>query len=260
MTLLFIEDEVYTRIGVVESVRWEALGITRLETASDGKAGLEKLALRPDIVLTDIRMPYHTGLEIAAQAKKNDPDCEIVILSSHSDKEYLFKAISLSTVAYIEKPVDVEELSQALSQAVQRRRQSLRLKKMDGLERPSCETLRQLLGKAVSVSHPTRMMIEHLADHYADPALSVESIAARVHLNPVYASSVFKEETGHGLKRAIMEIRLQEACALLLTTNSPVADIAAKVGYRGANYFTKMFHKEAGLSPNEYRAAKEKQV
>ena len=103
MTLLFIEDEVYTRIGVVESVRWEALGITRLETACDGKAGLEKLALGPDIVLTDIRMPYHTGLEIAAQAKRNDPDWKSSSSAAIRTRN-IFQGHLLSTVAYIESP------------------------------------------------------------------------------------------------------------------------------------------------------------
>lgn len=256
MTLLFIEDEIYTRTGILESVNWEMLGITRVETASDGKAGFQKLAIRPDIVLTDIRMPYQSGLEIAAEAKKNDPDCEIVILSSHSDKEYLMTAIALSTVAYIEKPVDIGELSQAIAQAVRRRGQSNRLRRIDGTDAPASAILQSLLRQAPGYSHPAQMMVRYLAGHYADPDLLVDTVAECVHLSPVYASAVFKDETGLGLKRTITDIRMEEACALLIKTNLPVAELAAKVGYHGANYFAKLFKKEMGMTPVEYRESR----
>jgi len=256
MTLLFIEDEIYTRTGILESVAWEPLGITRVETANDGRSGFAKLAMRPDIVLTDIRMPFQSGLEIAAEAKRADPDCEIVILSSHSDKEYLKAAISLATVAYIEKPVDLGELHQAIAQAVHRRRQSLRLREIDGTEAPSSALLDTLLRQAERYSHPAQMMIRYLAGHYADADLLVETVADQVHLSPIYASAVFKDETGLGLKRTITDIRMEAACALLRKTNLPVADVAEKAGYHGANYFAKLFKKEKGMTPVEYRDSK----
>lgn len=256
MTLLFIEDEIYTRTGILESVDWDMLGITRVETANDGKSGFSKLAIRPDIVLTDIRMPYQSGLEIAAKAKKNDPDCEIIILSSHSDKEYLMTAISLSTVAYIEKPVDIAELSHAITQAVRRRRQSARLRRIDGAETPSSAVLLALLKQSSGYSHPTQMMIRYLEGHYPDADLLVENIAECVHLSPIYASALFKEETGLGLKRTITDIRMEEACSLLNATNLPIAELAEKVGYHGANYFAKLFKKEMGMTPIEYRESR----
>lgn len=256
MTVLFIEDEIYTRMGILESVNWDMLGITRVETAIDGKSGFEKLAVKPDILLTDIRMPYRSGLEIAAEAKRADPDCEVIILSSHSDKEYLKAAISLSTVAYIEKPVDIEELSRAITQAIRRRRQSIRLRKIDGTDAPSSAVLTMLLKKSSEYSHPTQMMIQYLAGHYADTDLLVDSIATCVHLSTVYASAIFKDETSLKLKRTITDIRMEEACALLMKTNLPIAGIAEKVGYYSANYFAKLFKKEMGMTPIEYRESR----
>lgn len=57
MFLCFIEDEFYTREGILNSIDWQALQIDRLESTSDGKAGESLLTLRPDILLTDIRIP-----------------------------------------------------------------------------------------------------------------------------------------------------------------------------------------------------------
>ncbi|MCE5343327.1 MAG: helix-turn-helix domain-containing protein [Eubacteriales bacterium] len=253
MTLLFIEDEYYTRTGILKNVPWDALGIHSVTAACQGKEGLERLSIRPDILLTDIRMPYHTGLEIAVQAKKNDPDCEVILLSSYSDKEYLLQAISLSTVAYIEKPVDMVALCCALKQAIERRKRSFTLHRISDSDTTSREVIRRLVGDQNAFSHSTRLVLEILATQYADSDLCVEKLASAVQLNPTYLSGNFKEETGCCMKRMITSIRIQEACQLLRTTNMPVTDISAKVGYLSPNYFSKLFRKEMSCAPNEYR-------
>jgi two-component system response regulator YesN len=253
VTLLFVEDEIYTRKGILESVDWEGLGITRVVTACDGKEGMECLAGKPDIVLTDIRMPYHDGLSLAVEAKKNDADCEIIIMSAYSDKEYLFAAISLSTVAYIEKPVDLAELSQAVRNAVKRRRQSLRLSEIDRAQSNPSRLMADLLANGDCYSHHTCLLIKEISAAYDDPDLSVDMLAERMELNPTYISSVFRKDTGEKLKHAIIVIRLQVACEYLLHTSKSVADIALLVGYRSPNYFAKLFRREIGCSPNEYR-------
>lgn len=255
MTLLFVEDEFYTRQGILGSMDWLSLGVDRVETVTDGKAGMQQLALCPDILLTDIRMPYCTGLELAAKAKQNDPHCEIIIMSSYSDKEYLFKAISLSTVAYIEKPVDLRELSGAITQAVERRKRSRLIGSLQG------ETAAETVPRALpdpsdeAYSHTTRIALTYLAGHYADPGLSLEAVARHVHLNPAYLSGSFKKDTGRNLKRVIIDVRMEKAGELLRDTALSVATVAARTGHRSANYFSKLFHKETGQTPHEYRAA-----
>lgn len=255
MLLLFIEDEFYTRQGILNTVNWLSLGVDRVECAADGKTGEELLSLHPDILLTDIIMPYHSGLELAEMAKEADPECEIIILSSYSDKQYLFKAISLSTVAYIEKPVDIGELTQAVAQAVERRRKSQRFQELENGADPA-DGLEGLPDPGnPAFSHTTRMVLSYLRWHYADPALSLDSIAEYVHLNPAYLSDSFKKDTGMNLKRLITEVRIKRACFLLRTTNLSVANIAARTGYRSANYFSRLFRQETGMTPLQYRAS-----
>lgn len=253
MLLLFAEDEFYIRQGVLNSIDWPSLGICKVETASDGKAAEELLYLRPDIVLTDIRMPYHNGLELAAMAKEADPDCEIIIISSYSDKEYLLKAISLSTVAYIEKPIDIGELTQAVFAAVKRRKEAQLLRQMQRGEEES--DIRQWMPDPTneSFSHITRLVLRYLEKHYADVSLSLDSIAEHAHLNASYLSDSFKKETGLNLKRLITEIRIKKASHLLQTTNLSVADVAMQVGYRNSNYFSRLFRQETGISPHDFR-------
>lgn len=258
MLLCFVEDEFYTREGILASVDWQALQIDRVETASDGKAGAALLSLRPDILLTDIRLPYCSGLELATRTKEADPDCEIVIISSYSDKEYLFQAISLSAVAYVEKPVDIAQLSAAISLAVERRKRSLLLRQSQQEEEPLCS---DLVGDMADqqLSHTSRILLSKLDRDYADPNLSVESLAEYVHLSPAYLSTTFKKDTGYSLKRLITRVRIQKACVLLRTTNLPVSIISQQTGYRAANYFAHIFQQEMGMSPHQYRDSVEKE-
>ena len=258
MKLLFIEDEYYTSQGIQQSLDWTGLGISQLFTAANGRQGLNKLVDQPDIILTDIRLPFFSGLEIAMQAKQVDPLCELIILSSYSDKDYLFTAISLSTVAYLEKPVDLSELNLAVKQAVDRRRKSLLLQKLQAvsvttgsLSSPCPEGLPNPNNQAYS--HHTRCTLWYLTEHGCDQDLSLESIATQVHLNPAYLSEIFKKETGRNLKRVISDIRLAKACELLRHSSLSIAEVAAQCGFRSANYFTKWFRQESGANPHEFR-------
>ena len=89
MQLLFCEDEYLTRIGVMQTIPWEEIGITHVDCAKNGQEGMEMLSTHPDILLTDIRMPFVSGLDIATHLKEMDPYSEVIIMSSYSDKEYL---------------------------------------------------------------------------------------------------------------------------------------------------------------------------
>ncbi|MDQ0877039.1 two-component system response regulator YesN [Paenibacillus sp. V4I3] len=119
MKLLFAEDEKFTREGIRKSIAWGELGITELVEAVDG---LEAVAIaeqfQPDIVLTDIRMPRMDGIELATHLRRKYPLCKIVFMSGYADKDYLKAAISLKAVSYVEKPIDIEELEEALRSAI----------------------------------------------------------------------------------------------------------------------------------------------
>jgi DNA-binding response OmpR family regulator len=79
--------------------------------AKDGKEGLKKFkSFKPDIVITDIMMPFCDGLEMTQKIKEFDEITPIIILSAHSDKEKLLKAIDIGINKYFIKPFDPEDL------------------------------------------------------------------------------------------------------------------------------------------------------
>jgi two-component system response regulator YesN len=117
--LLVVDDEILTREGIADSLRGEN-GIDDIAKADCGAAALDIIAgFKPDIMLTDIRMPLMDGIELASRVRHVMPDCKIIFMSGYSDKAYLKSAISLKALHYIEKPIDIDELRDAVQQAVE---------------------------------------------------------------------------------------------------------------------------------------------
>lgn len=114
--LLLVEDEYLTREGIVEEIPWRDIGISQVVQAVNGFQGIElSVALKPDIVLADVRMPGMNGVEMAFEIRKLFPDCKIIFMSGYSDKEYLKAAIELKAISYVEKPLNIQELKNVLA-------------------------------------------------------------------------------------------------------------------------------------------------
>lgn len=120
MKLLIVDDEKLTRDGLLNSIDWKQLGISAVAQADDGLNGYRlALSFQPDIVLSDVRMPRMTGIEMAERLQTHNPDISIIFMSGYSDKEYLKAAIKLKAVSYVEKPIDLDEIREAVRQACQ---------------------------------------------------------------------------------------------------------------------------------------------
>ncbi|KGE17887.1 response regulator transcription factor [Paenibacillus wynnii] len=83
--------------------------------------------------------------------------------------------------------------------------------------------------------------------------LSVKTIADHVFLHPVYLSKIYKAETGEGLGDYIIRMRMERALYLLKNTNKKIYEITSELGYQNPQYFSKMFKKHYGMTPNEFR-------
>ena len=118
MKLLIVDDEKLTRDGLMNNIDWKSLGIDAVAQADDGLHGYEAaLAFQPDIILSDVRMPRMSGIEMAEKLQLVNPALSIIFMSGYSDKEYLKAAIKLKAVSYVEKPIDLEELSETVLEA-----------------------------------------------------------------------------------------------------------------------------------------------
>lgn len=119
--ILIADDEAITRAGIVQALPWADMCIGEVLQADDGVKALELVREhRPDILLSDIRMPELNGIELAKLAQAVHPDCKMILMSGYTDREYLKSAISLQVVDYVDKPIVREELERACRAAVDR--------------------------------------------------------------------------------------------------------------------------------------------
>ncbi|MDR1420958.1 MAG: response regulator [Treponema sp.] len=115
LKLLIVDDEVTIRRGLAGSINWEKYGVTIAGEARSGAAALEKaLSLRPDIVISDIRMSNGDGLWFIRQMLEFLPQAKKIVLSGYSDKEYMMEAIKLDVNDYLLKPAGTEQILQAV--------------------------------------------------------------------------------------------------------------------------------------------------
>jgi YesN/AraC family two-component response regulator len=94
--------------------------------------------------------------------------------------------------------------------------------------------------------------IRFMKDHYKSD-IKLEDLAALTFFSPNYFCKRFKECTGMNVVEYIQKLRIEEACNLLKTTNMRIIDIGATVGYNDIKFFTKLFKKNTGKSPSEYK-------
>lgn len=113
--IFLAEDEKIVREGIKNGIPWEKYGFEFAGEAPDGELAYPLiLKSKPDILLTDIRMPFVDGLELAEMVKKELPELHIMFFSGYDDFEYAKRAIKIGAADYLLKPVSSSQLLEAL--------------------------------------------------------------------------------------------------------------------------------------------------
>lgn len=114
-----LDDEYLTCLGLKEAVPWESISVEVAFTCMDGKKGLELIKKeKPDIVLTDIRMPGMTGVDLVKELRKDNFEGEVIVLTAYKEFDYAVETYRSGIFAYLLKPVDNDELLKVVSEAI----------------------------------------------------------------------------------------------------------------------------------------------
>lgn len=117
--IMLVDDEEEIREGIREKVDWNYCGFDLVAEAANGQEAWEMAKTsNPDVVITDIRMPFMSGLELCQNLRNLFPDICLVILSGYDDFEYAQKAIQANVEEYILKPVNFVEFTALLGRIV----------------------------------------------------------------------------------------------------------------------------------------------
>lgn len=195
--VLLVEDEEMIMKSMQFLVNWTELSCVICGCAHNGREGIQQIhALHPDIVVTDIRMPYADGLKMLEETK-SQCDYETVIMSGYEEFDYAQKAIRLGVSDYLLKPMDIQEMSQTISRITQRIEKKRKLRKIE-------ESAVQWESKPlVSTNLPTgsaryvTKMVEYIQQNYAEK-VSIRDIGEQFGISVPYLHAKFKEATGYG--------------------------------------------------------------
>lgn len=358
LTVLIADDENMPRSILKEHLPWENLSVTHVVLASDGLEALEQAKLHhPDIIISDMKMPHMNGLELASAVREFLPSCQFIFLSGYSDKEYLKGAIKLKAASYVEKPIDLDEITNALQDVVNELRQSavsdpvyiffrgenadprplnnqeyicdksllrqlenhIRQNKCEDTldvlhtmysdiktsEGTSPDYIRHLYRQIIfmllhvaesqniqSITNKTDQLLyaqaqqatldqlwrslldtaeayfsalqspepditirvdRYLEKNYHSSTLTVQEVADNLGFTYTYLCAAYKKSCGKTINQRLTEIRIQSAKELLTATNRKLYEIANAVGYTDGKYFVKVFTRETGLSPKQFR-------
>lgn len=117
MKVLIADDEIKVCRLIQHLVDWDALEMDIIGFANDGKTAYESICeKKPDIVITDIRMPVYDGLELIRRAKEVNPEINFIVISGYSQFEYAQQAIKYGVKDYLLKPLKKRELENSLTE------------------------------------------------------------------------------------------------------------------------------------------------
>lgn len=116
MTILYAEDEEGIRKNIADSLSYYCKEIFEAQNGHEAYEIYEEK--QPDIILSDIHMPIMNGLELVKKIRETNREIPIVMITAHTDKEYLLEAVELHMEKYIVKPIDIDELFETLEKCV----------------------------------------------------------------------------------------------------------------------------------------------
>ena len=256
-TMIVADDERWIRERITSSIDWAKAGVRIAGEAADGEEALAlAVEIKPDIIITDIRMPGLSGLDFIKQLQKAGTRAKIIIISGYSDFNYAQKAIKLGVADYILKPVENTELVNIVKKCVRRiEAENVRNRiieqasfqknlseKLAGYADDDGGKARNTMGKAIAF----------IENNYGRP-ISLEDTAAEVMLNPSYFSKLFRETVGLPYSKYLALYRINKAKELMTDPARRIKEIAGLVGYDNVRYFIRVFKQYTGLSPNVYK-------
>lgn len=235
MHILIVDDEYYIVQGIIDGVDWDALGIDKVSSAfSMAQAQEVFLSGTVDLLLTDIEMPKSSGLELIRWANAQGYTPVSLILTGHQLFDYAKEAVHLHCFGYILKPVSMPALTKELQDAV-----ASIPSKEDDIPASSSDFLSSVQ--------------KCIAQNLRSPELNRGFIAHSLYMNPEYLSHLFHKKAGQSLNSYILEQRMALAKKLLVSSRMSLQEISEYIGFSSSSYFHKLFKKEIGMTPQQYR-------
>lgn len=237
--LLLIDDEAW----FLESLKEVLADTYNVHTASNGKDGIQKyLDIRVDLILLDLAMPEMDGIEVLQRIREVNPWIPVIIMTGHSTIERAETAASLGVQGYIKKPFDSEVLKEKIKEIVALRE----------LHLVTAGLPQMIVADTEELKESTFIILKYLHNNY-HRRIALKELAKESKQSVSNLCRTFKEGTGITVLDYLQNLRITMAKRLIEKTNYSIATVAKLIGMEDESYFSRIFKREVGTSPNRYR-------
>lgn len=236
----------------------------RLAVGKDGREGFEIATEKiPDLIITDIMMPFVDGFELTAQLRSNELTSHIpvIMLTAKADMQSKIEGLQKGAEAYLEKPFNKEELLVRIQKLLEMRKylQQYYLKTAgieDGIAPPVAEEM-AITRKAINDEEKedgfVKKVRKAVEQNLTDIHFTVEKLCKLVFMSHSQLHRKLDALTGCSPNKFIRMIRLKKAKELLQDPANSIGSIALDCGYADPGYFGRVFKQEFGVTPQEWR-------
>jgi two-component system response regulator YesN len=250
--VLLVEDEEMIRKGLRYTFDWLGVDCVVIEEACNGVEGAELIRrLQPDIVIADVNMPLMDGISMIESSMK-EATCSYIILSGYDEFHLAKKAIHLGVSEYLLKPVENEQLREALEHA----KEQVALKKKYEVIRNQPNAADEVLSANLlygqdGTSKIVMQMMDYTREHYAE-RISMQDLVDSLGISATSLNQKFKAETTYTFNEFLNRFRIQKAMDQLKSGDKVYA-IAMDCGFKDYRYFISIFKKYVNCTPSQFQ-------
>ena len=244
MKIMIVDDEPKIRRGM-KTLLEEQDGFEVIGIYDNAMSSLSDMAEKqPNVLITDIKMPEYSGLDLIEKIREKDKNLYIIILSGYGSFKYAQRAIRSGVYRYLTKPTNPRELISVLRE-IELKIEGINRTVSKSEENESVEVGNFLIRKA----------LDYIELHYAEK-IGLKTLSDALYISPNYFSDLFRRHMKVKFSDFLIEYRLKKACILLKKPEYKVSEIAEMVGFRDSTYFSTVFKKTYNLTPLEYKNTK----
>lgn len=250
--ILLIDDSVVDLRLLIEALTAQDM---RISVAFNGRDGLMKAELlQPDLIVLDINMPDLDGFTVCRLLRQSEHTrhTPVIFLSANNDADTRVTGFALGGVDFVTKPFHEKEVLARINIHLELSRANKRWAQQPiSRQQPSgTDTLaRKKSGRNADLVNAA---VEYLRSHVTEPP-STEALASLLGTHEKRLTQAFQDQFGMPVFAWLREERLQQACHLLTTTNTPITAMGEYLGYSTSSNFGKAFKERLGCTPREYR-------
>ncbi len=251
--VIIVEDENIIRKGLVYSIPWMDMNCSIVGEACNGVEGMELIKEKdPDIVIMDINMPIMSGLTMLEKTYEQY-NYAVIILSGYSDFEYAQRAIHYGVKGYLLKPLQTEELKEAIELAKKECsiRRTWLTKQLEKEELRNVSLMKELQNEITDDDLVQQML--HFVNVNFRKKIVIQDLVDHLNYSETFLNKRFKDAVGTTFIEYLNRYRIQKALEMINEGETSIQEVAYQCGINDYKYFNVVFRKYIGCSPKEYR-------